>query len=399
MHKRLLFLVLFMMLLLPQGLYAGQPAISGKGAVLIDANSGQVLVDYNKDEKLPPASTTKILTAIIAIESGKLEDMVVVGPNPPKVDGTKVYLEEGESIKLKELVAAAMIHSTNDAALAIAEYLAGSQEEFAKVMNAKAKELGATNSNFVTPHGLSEDNHYTTAYDLACISRYAMQNELFRQFAASKILDWQGKAWQTRLININKMLWNYDGSDGVKTGYTTEAKSTIVASAERNGQRYIAVVLGSSGSAIWEDASRLLDYGFNNFQQLKLAEAGEIVATIKINKDSKLELVPTRELFLSIPADGSKEIDSYVHLNQIQGKILKGQAMGIQYFTIDGKEAGSVELQAANAVNPGFSFTNIFLYGGAGLFFVQIIWRSTKVFRRKKRRTARLFSENHYRGY
>jgi len=394
MRKTVFFLVLSILLLGAVPVYA-QPGITGKSAVLIDTASGQVLFDQNKDEKLPPASTTKILTAIIAIESGRLDEMVTVGPNPPKVDGTKVYLEEGEKLQLRQLVLAAMIHSANDAALAIAEYLAGSQEEFAKLMNAKAKEIGAQNSNFITPHGLSQEGHYTTAYDLALIGRYAMRNETFRQIAGSKILDWQGKAWQTRLININRMLWNYDGATGIKTGYTTEAKSTIVTSAVRDGRSYLAVVLGSPGNAVWDDAEALLDYGFANYQQIKLANSQDIVATLDIGPKDKLQIAPAQEFSLSLPIEEGRQVESHIHLQPLQGKIIKGQVVGQLVFTIDGKDVGQVDLQAANEVKPGFKVGNVFLYLGAGLFFLQVLWRSLNLIRRKRRKRGLSFSSRY----
>lgn len=378
----LLVLCLLFMLAMP---VAAAPQVAGKSAVLIDAQSGQILYEMAKDEKLPPASTTKILTAIIAIESGKLDEMVTVGPNPPLVEGTKVYLETGEKVRLRDLVLAALVHSANDAALAIGEYLAGSAPEFAKMMNAKAQAIGALNSNFVNPHGLSEENHYATAYDLALIGRYAMANETFRNMVKTKVLDWNGRAWQTRLININKLLWNYDGADGIKTGYTSEAKSTIVASASRNGQTLIAVVLGSSGGNIWQDAKGLLDYGFANFQGIELANPEKIVATVDITPKEKLQLVPKEAVQLALPQNGNKKIETRVVLAPLQVPIEQGQTVGSLIFSLDGQEISRVELLAQNAVSRHISFTNIMLYLGAGLFLLQVMWRSFLLYKRSRR--------------
>jgi len=350
------------------------PQVTGRSAVLIDGKNGQVLFEKDKDEKLPPASTTKILTAIIAIESGKLDDTVTVGPNPPRVDGTRVYLVEGEKIKLRELVRAALIISANDAALAIGEYLSGSGSEFARVMNAKAKEIGALNTNFVNPHGLSQDNHYTTAYDLALIGRYAMQNETFREIVQSKILDWNGQEWQTRLYNINKMLGSYEGATGIKTGYTTEAKSTIVASASRNDQDLIAVVLGASGNDLWKDAETLLDYGFQNFESIKLVDVSTVAGTVAIDAEHELTMVPKDNLFLSLPQTGAKRIESQLSLETLEAPIEKGQRVGEKIFLIDGKECARVDLLARNSIPaPKVSVINIVLYVAAGLFFLEVI--------------------------
>lgn len=395
MRKTAFFLVLYILLAWTVPLYA-QPAITGKSAILIDSASGQLLYEKNKDDKLPPASTTKILTALIAIESGRLDELVTVGPNPPRVEGTKVYLEEGEQLILRDLVLAAMIHSANDAASAIAEHLAGSQEEFVRQMNSKARELGAINSNFMNPHGLSEEGHYTTASDLALIAKYAMQNETFSDIARRKILDWQGKAWQTRLININKMLWNYDGAQGVKTGYTKDAKYTIVASARRDSRSYLAVVLGSSGSSIWDDAGALLDYGFKNFQQIKLADPEETAAIVDINQNDKLRLVPSQAFSISLPVNEGNRVESRLHLQDLQGKIAQGQEVGQFLFTVDGEPVGQVGLLAANEISPAIKPLNVLLYAGASLFFLQVLWRSSRLLRRRKRRGLNVYGRTKY---
>lgn len=381
-------LFVFFFILATQTAWAA-PQVDGNGAVLIDAASGQVLYEMDKDEKLPPASTTKILTAIIAIESGKLDETVTVGPNPPKLEGTRIYLVEGEKVKLRSLVETALIDSANDSALAIAEYLGGSQEQFANMMNEKARALGAVNSNFVSPHGLSSENHYTTAYDLALIARYAMNNEIFRGIVKTKTLDWSGQAWQTRLININRMLWDYDGADGIKTGYTKESKNTIVASAVRDGRRLIAVVLGSPGTGVYESASSLLDYGFKNFQQLELTTPEVSAATVRVNDKTTLSLMPREKSVISLPVDSNAKIESYLDLKALPPKIAQGQVMGQQVFTVDGVEYARVDLLAGGNITVKTGFTKILINLAAGLFLLQVLYRMLRMALRKKRRRAR----------
>lgn len=397
--RKLVVLLVFAMILLGSVPVYAMPSINGQSAILIDATSGQVLYDKDMGQRMHPASTTKILTAIIAIESGRLDEKVTIGPNPPRIEGTRVYLEEGEQITLKELVQAAMIHSANDAALAIAEFLANTEAEFAQIMNTKAAEIGAVNSHFSNSHGLSEDDHYVTAYDLALIGRYAMQNETFRKIAESKILDWQGQAWQTRLININKMLWNYKGSNGLKTGYTTKAKYTIIASAQRDTRSYIAVVLGCSGNNHWSDASTLLDFGFKDFQQVRLANPEEVVATLELNKSDKLEVVPRQELSLSLPLKEEKAIESQLYLQPLADNIPAGQVVGEQVFTVDGQEAARVELLAANEITPApkplyNTLLNILLYILAGLFVLQVIYRCFRHFKKGSNGRRRRYTKN-----
>lgn len=398
MRKGAFFLVLALFLFWGSPVGA-QPKIAGKSAVLLDARSGQILFAKAMDEKMHPASTTKILTALIAIESGKLEETVTIGPNPPRVEGTRVYLEEGEKIKLRELVLAALVHSANDAALAIAEYLAGSAQDFAVKMNETAREIGALNSHFVNPHGLTEENHYSTAYDLALIGCYAMENETFREYVQAKILDWEGKAWQTRLININKMLWRYDGADGIKTGYTSEAKSTIVASATRENRRLVAVVLASNGNALWEDAESLLDFGFGEYEMLELANPATVAATVEISEDKQLRLMPDREMFFSVPRNGDNRVEAQVVLKPLPEAVAKGEILGRLSYLVNGVEAGTVDLVAGEEVRKSFDPSSFLLKLGAGMFCIQLLWRTYIVNRRRKRLRIRGGYNSTWRNY
>lgn len=360
--------------------------INGKAAVLLDANTKQVLYEKNKDEKLPPASITKILTVIIAIESGKMNDTVTVSANPPLLDGTRVYLEEGEKVKVGRLAIAALVHSANDAALAIAEYLGGTEENFARIMNEKAREIGAQNSNFVNAHGLHADDHYTTAYDIGLIACYAMQNETFRKIAQMKTYDWNGQAWQTRLINKNQLLWSYDGCTGIKTGYTKEAKCTIAASAERDQRSLIAVSLACVGNNSWTDAKTLLDYGFNNFQNLEIANPEQVAARVQVEEDKELLLVPERALAISVPQGSSQKVESRVMLEPFNKQVNKGQVSGKMEFYLDGERVGAVNLIAQNSLTVSSrSIFEYFLFGIAGIYLCQITWRLYRRYRPRKR--------------
>ena len=195
-------------------------AISAKSAILIDANSGRVLYEHNAFEKLPMASTTKIMTGLLACESDKLNEAVKVSPFASGTEGSSLWLKVGEKLKLQDLTYGLMLKSGNDAAVAIAEYLGGSVNAFTLLMNKRAREIGAVNTNFENPHGLDSDGHYTTAYDLALIAREAMKNEKFREIVSTKTysIPMQGEKWDRALKNHNKLLWRYDGCTGVKTG-------------------------------------------------------------------------------------------------------------------------------------------------------------------------------------
>ncbi|MCE5286252.1 MAG: D-alanyl-D-alanine carboxypeptidase, partial [Pelosinus sp.] len=241
---------LFFLLLFP--LYtsaaAKPPAIDAQAAILLDAKTGQILYNKNMNARLAPASTTKILTAIIAIESGRLDDTVKISARSAGTGGSSMHLYAGQLITLRELVTGLLLRSGNDAAVAIAEYLAGSTDEFVNIMNQKAHLIGAYNSQFKNPNGLSAAGHYSTAFDLACLARYALLDPTFAAIVNTKEttiewLDRRGHGTDKALRNTNKLLWMLADADGVKTGTTGEAGPCLVSSATRGNQKLIAVVL------------------------------------------------------------------------------------------------------------------------------------------------------------
>lgn len=244
------------------------PEINGHAAVLIDAKTGIILYAKNEKQRMFPASITKMVTAIIALESANQMDIVTISKKARNEEGTRVYLAEGEQQLMGNLIYALLMNSGNDAATAIAEHINGSKEQFSVRMNEFVKEkIGTTDTQFTNPHGLYDPNHYTTAMDMALIAKYAMKNELFRQIVATKTRLWEGKEWKSKLINHNKLLWRYDGVTGIKNGYTSASGFTLVASAKRGDTELIGVVLNSSTSEqIYSDMTVLFDYGFQNYE-------------------------------------------------------------------------------------------------------------------------------------
>ena len=262
-------------------------AISAKSAVLIDGVSGRVLYEHNSYEKLPMASTTKIMTGLLACESGKLNNTVKVSAFASGTEGSSLWLKIGEKLTLEELTYGLMLKSGNDAAVAIAEYLGGSVDAFALLMNKRAREIGAVNTNFVNPHGLDADRHYTTAYDLALIAREAMKNEKFRKIVSTKTysIPMEGEKWDRALKNHNKLLWNYDGCNGIKTGFTKKCGRCLVSSAKRGNNEFICVTLNASDD--WSDHTYLLDYGFENYNTKYVVKKGEKVTRFTYDEEIK----------------------------------------------------------------------------------------------------------------
>lgn len=252
---------------------------SGESAALIDVKSGRLLYSQQGDKRMRIASLTKIMTAIVAIEQGNLSDMVKVSKNAYGKEGSSIYLKLGEEMSLHHMLYGLMLRSGNDAATAIAEHIGGSEQGFVYLMNEKARELGMTRSNFMNPHGLDHDDHYSTANDMAKLTAYALHNPVFREIVKTEIkkVPDPSETWDRVWSNKNKMLNIYEGADGVKTGYTKIAKRCLVSSATRNGQQLAVVTLNDPKD--WMDHSRLLDWGFNHFQLIPLIQKNEPVET------------------------------------------------------------------------------------------------------------------------
>jgi D-alanyl-D-alanine carboxypeptidase len=266
---------------------APEVRVTASAAVLMDYATGEILYQKNASERRAPASTTKILTAIVAIEHGKPEREIVASARASKADGSSIWLAAGEKHTLKDLLYGILLSSGNDASVAVAENLAGSESKFAAWMTEKAKELGAKDSNFVNSNGLPAINHYTTAYDLALITRYSLHNPLFEEIVKTKkkVMDWPGHKWDRIMYNHNKLLWRYEYADGVKTGYTQQAGQCLVSSATKGSRRLVAVVLHSKD--IYADSKTLFDYGFDHFQLYTVASAAKSLGRVNVAEGVK----------------------------------------------------------------------------------------------------------------
>ncbi|MGP4071867.1 D-alanyl-D-alanine carboxypeptidase family protein [Piscibacillus sp. B03] len=263
--------ILILTLIFPlQAFGEGQDHITlnSEAAVLIDANSGEVIYDKYGDQTMYPASITKIITAIVAIEEGNLDDTVTVSEEARSVSGTRVYLEPGEKVSMETLVKGLLINSGNDAGVAIAEHIDGSVEAFSERMNRFVKEkVGVEDTHFENPHGLYDAEHVTTAQDMAKITQYAMQNESFREIAATKQMKWEGESWDTTIYNHHKLVRQREDVTGVKNGFVSQSGFTLVTSATQDNIDLIAVTLkANTADAAYKDTEALLDYGFDNFQ-------------------------------------------------------------------------------------------------------------------------------------
>lgn len=326
-------------------------AISAKSAILIDSDSGRVLYEHNSYEKLPMASTTKIMTGLLACESGELNESVKVSTFASGTEGSSLWLKIGEKQTLENLTYGLMLKSGNDAAVAIAEYLGGSIDAFALLMNKKAREIGAVNTNFENPHGLDSDGHYTTAYDLALIARDAMKNEKFSEIVSTKTysIPMQGEKWNRALKNHNKLLWNYEGCNGVKTGFTKKCGRCLVSSAERNGRELICVTLNAPDD--WKDHIYLLNYGFDNFETKVVAKKGEYACNYVYDKKNNRSVqMNFDDDFITSVAENDV-IKTEITYEKIILPAKKGIKAGSMIVCCNGEKIGEINLITDKKLN------------------------------------------------
>lgn len=328
------------------------PSTSAKSAILMEANSGRVLYQQNAFVRMPMASTTKIMTALVAIESGDIKRTVTVSPDAVGIEGSSVYLYPEEQLTLEELLYALLLESANDAAAAIAIEVAGSVDAFVERMNKKAESLGLTATHFTNPHGLDDEAHYTTAYDLAKLTAYALGNETFRTICSTvrKTIPLKGDEGTRVLVNHNKMLSRYDGAIGVKTGFTKRSGRCLVSAAERDGLTLVAVTLCAPDD--WNDHAKMLDFGFERYQNVCLAEKGGLVLPLSVvGGNTESVLVANTQPVNVILARSHGEITYRIEAPQmLYAPIADGCEVGRVVWRCDGEEIGTSPLVAISNV-------------------------------------------------
>lgn len=297
------------------------PNVDSEGAVLMDAATGKLLYSKNPNESLAPASTTKVMTALVVLENADLNAKVTIGKNPPAVDGTRLGLIEGEVFTVNDLLHAMLLLSGNDCAVALAEYVGGSVEGFAEMMNKKAKEIGANNSHFTNPSGLYDENHKTTPYDLALITREAAKTPHYLEISQAAVYEFPPsningeKKWadnKNSLIRKNSMYYYPYALTG-KTGYTIDAKHSYTSVAEKDGQRLIATFMRSDiKNSFFLNAKDLYEYGFNNFSLVKLYSKGQEVSSYEVDKDTTIPLLATQDVYYVTDKGQEKNVNSKV---------------------------------------------------------------------------------------
>ena len=356
--KRFLTVLLGVLLLLPHAAKAEKPNenVPAQAAYLIEANSGRVLLAKNENTRLPMASTTKIMTALLAIESGRLEETVAVADAAIGTEGSSMYLKHGEKIPLIDLVYGLMLTSGNDAAVAIAYFLDGGPAAFADRMNARARELGLFDTHFVTPNGLHDPGHYTTAKDLAALGAAALENPVFSEIVSTQYRKTGGSNPHT-LKNKNKLLWEYEGGIGVKTGYTKAAGKCLVFAAERGGMKLVGAILNCP--TMWPTAKSMLDAGFAAYRTKKFLSA-DAVFSIPIANGVKKTLfsAPVFDILYPTEVDGDETYTVETSFEAaLFAPIAEGKQVGTATLFRNGTAVLSVPIVATETVDAaGFGF-------------------------------------------
>lgn len=350
--KRTFCLCLVCLLLLPLcSARAQEVSTSAAACAVIDAQSGRILLSHNADTPLPMASTTKVMTALLAIENGDLSAPVTASRNAFGVPGTSIYLSEGETLTLEEMLYGLMLASGNDAAVAIAEHIGGSVEGFCRMMTARARELGCKSTVFLTPHGLPCEGHHTTAHDLALIAREAMQHDVFRRIVSTSRakIPWSGRTYDRVLNNKNRLLTSYEGATGIKTGYTRKAGRCLVFGAQREDMEIIGVVLNCSD---WfDEAARLMNTAFDRFDAVTLLIAGEHLRTIPVENSNRhsVDAVLSSDLTAVVPENALPTL--VIDLpDTLSAPVMQGDVIGQAHLYWEGKSICTADLLASETL-------------------------------------------------
>ena len=313
-------LFVFLILALTSGIQPKTGSVSvadasgGSGYAVIEVSSGRLLNGSNENLRLPMASTTKAMTALVVLENASLSDIVEIPPAAVGIEGSSVYLKKGERFTVEELLYALMLRSGNDAAVALAVHTSGSVEEFVRKMNERAALMGLKDTKFVNPHGLHDENHYTTAYELALIAAEGLKNPHFKRIVSTKNIVIDGEGHEKRYFaNKNKILYNYEGATGVKTGFTRDSGRCLIASAERNGMEVVAVALNYYD--YFELTARLMDEAFGNFEMKEVVSPDTVYKKVPVTGNRKIKEAELRAEFsrkYPLKKDGSEMVETVV---------------------------------------------------------------------------------------
>lgn len=327
-------------------------SISARGAIMLECSTNTVLYAKNAHEKLPMASTTKVMTALVAIENGDLDELVTTADEAYGVEGSSIYLSKNEQLSLRDLLYGLMLRSGNDAAVAIAIHVGGSVDRFTALMNKKAAELGAYNTNFVNPNGLPDDNHYTTAYDLGLICSAALKNDTFRQIVSTQYHTAETGTVKRTMMNKNKLLWQYEGAIGIKTGYTQKAGKCLTFASERNGMTVVGVVLNCPD--MFPDSIKLMDHCFNTYEMYTVISANTPVVRSQVDNTLQLAtFVTANDVCIPVKKSEGIKLKTQISLKEkLSSPLSRGENTGKLLLYNEHSLVATVDLICADNIRP-----------------------------------------------
>lgn len=326
-------------------------AVSARSATLYQPETKRSLYSKNSDERMPMASTTKIMTGLLALENCEMSDKIRVDNSAVGIEGSSAYLKAGEVVSVEELIYALLLQSANDAAVALAYYIGDDVEGFVELMNERAKEIGTKDTHFTNPHGLDDEEHYTTAQDLALITAEALKNEEFKKIVSTYKRSFSDGERTRLYVNHNKLLQRYDGCIGVKTGFTRKSGRCLVSAAERDGLTFIAVTLDAPND--WSDHSSLFDFGYERLEKVTFAKSGEYAYRLPVVDGRKDSVVASNPDGAEIIIDkGEHQVGQHLKLVKFAvAPINEGDILGEIIYTLDGEEAAKVTIVATETVD------------------------------------------------
>lgn len=366
------------------------PEIDATSYIVVDGATGEILFGKNYQQQCAPASITKIMTAILAIESGKLDNEITV-PEIPDFGTTgavTIHLGKGEKYTLRSLVEVMLVASANDAAYVVADAVGGSAEKFVNQMNEKAKELGMSNTTFKNPHGLDEDGHLVTAEDMAKLACYAMQNETFRQMVLVQQVNWQGVSYEKPLPTTNKLFSIMPEATGIKTGNSDEAKRTLVGSAQKESRELIGVILGMPDESIFQSMKKILDYGFEHTKVVPVIQKDTLETTLQYGENKQVRVVAGEDYSVIQSTDNASIVSYQRKLTDIELPIKKDSQVGVLEVLVDGTVMHEVPLIALDEVRKPINWIFMITILLSVVYIASIISRIVSNIRRQQRKKA-----------
>ena len=399
--------------------YAAAPSIKGEYAVLMDYETGEILYEKNPHDKMYPASTTKAWTGYLVLKNvDDLNSKVTIDYDLGYIDGSAMYIKKGETYTVRQLLEGLLVHSSNDAAVVLANYISGSVEEFAKLMNEEAKNIGAKGTHFNNPNGLPDTNHYTTAYDMALMAREAMSNATFRDIVDNRVVHFEPTSqnpYARTFVSTNKFISGgrqiqykgkyvsikYDIVDGLKTGFTNAAGKCLLTSSYKNDLRLIASVFKSVGDDVYVDSRTLIDYGYENYESKTVIEKNKVIGSKKIwySKEKNLEYVTANHYKTTVKkGEEPTGFTTKTKLDKIKLPVKKGQKVGTLEIYKEDKLVSKVDLvskQDVNLIFSNISIKNILIDGlGFVAVLIAVVFVGLLIVKNKNRRKRKsMFSK------